>query len=167
MDKIEIIFKGPFSFSEKNRSLFQCRYNNSQGIYLWTFKTKNGYMIHYVGETTRFAKRHREHLINILGLNYGIFDPECAKNGELSMIWKGLWREKTNDNIIEFLALYSNITNTVINYIESIDIFFAEINVEENIRKHIEGTIGWNLRNNQKAYKSLYPDDNHVGTNAL
>ena len=42
--------------------------------------------------------------------------------------------------------------------------FFAELKVENRLRRHIEGCIGWNLRNKHPEYKKLYPDDNQVGT---
>ncbi len=38
--------------------------------------------------------------------------------------------------------------------------------VDTKMRKHIEGFIGWNLRNNHHEWKALYPDDNHVGAEA-
>jgi hypothetical protein len=164
MTQLSLNFEGPYSFVENEISIFQCKYKESHGIYLWTFKTSFGYLIHYVGETTRFANRQREHLINILGLNYGIYDPVSAKNGKLVPVWNGLWRDKTNDHIQELLRKYSNLSIDVIQYIEQMDVFFAEIDIDTETRRHIEGSIGWNLRNTHEKYKVLYPDDNHVGT---
>jgi hypothetical protein len=107
--------------------------------------------------------RHREHLINKLGFNYGIFDPDEAQNGVCKIVWKGLWREKAIEATPQALFEYQRLHEVVLRYIDTITIFFAELTVEVQMRKHIEGCIGWNLRTNHVDCKQLYPDDNHVG----
>lgn len=96
---IELNFIGPYTFSKSENYLFDAPCAKSPGIYLWTIRQKadNTHLIHYIGETVSFAKRHKEHLIHILGLNYGIFDPDKAQNGVCELIWPGLWRDKTPD----------------------------------------------------------------------
>jgi hypothetical protein len=59
---------------------------------------------------------------------------------------------------------YETIHISIIKYVSILNIFFAPLEVETKLRKHIEGCIGWNLRNNHHADKELYPDDNHIGT---
>jgi len=147
-------------------SVFRSPFAGSSGIYLWTVKQRrdNTHLIHYVGETTSFAKRHREHLIQILGLNYGIFNAEKAQQGICEIVWKGLWRDKTADGPLRQLDAYQKHHKDVMRYISILNIFFAELDVDSRLRKHIEGCIGWNLRNNHPEYKVLYPDDNRVGT---
>jgi hypothetical protein len=161
---INLFFTGPYKFLENDSSVFKCEYSESPGIYLWTINTNAGHMVHYIGETTKFAPRQKYHLIQILGLNYGIFDPSEAKMGKSTPLWNGLWRDKRNKMIFEIGSAYEKLISTVIEYTNLIDIFFAEFHGEKNLRKHIEGSIGWNLRNNHLDVKSLYPDDNHVGT---
>lgn len=163
MNTINIYFDGPFSYSNKINSLFEFKYKKSPGIYLWVIKSNMGNLIHYIGETSNFAKRHKEHLMNILSLYYGIFDLNNAKVGKQVLIWKGLWRDKSENPVEDLLINYSKLTSTVIDYINFLDIYFAEIDVDNGIRKHIEGSIGWNLRNKHQNYKVLYPDDNHIG----
>jgi hypothetical protein len=164
MENILIEFIGPFKFFGKEKSTFSGDNKCSPGIYLWTFKTIKGYMIHYIGQTTKFAIRQKEHLINILGLNYGIFDADEAKNGNQKIIWKGLWRDKNNVSLENALKdIYLDKKKEILEYIESIDIFFAELDGTNKLREHVEGSIGWNLRNNHKEFKTLYPDDNHIG----
>lgn len=168
MKIINLNFVGPFSFTNEKTSVFKTSYSKSRGIYLWTVKQKKeGYhLIHYVGESTSFAKRQKEHLINILGLNYGIFDPVKAQEGVSELLWKGLWRTKTDDGPEKQIIAYQKLNSLVVEYLSIINIFFAETDVESNVQKHIEGCIGWNLRNKYPEYKVLYPDDNHVGTKA-
>lgn len=180
LDK-ELIFKGPFSFGYNsiNPSIFQQKENGAEsaGVYLWTIlSNKDGkYYIHYVGEATGIAGRQREHLINILGLNYGIWDAEKARQGESEMIWKGLWRDKDRKLINDVIPKYKEMHKAIVAYVGIIDIFFAntveptekvDIKIQrqyENKRTHIEGCIGYNLRNNHKDLKLFYPDDNHIG----
>lgn len=158
-------FDGPFTFTDGKDSVFLSRHVKSAGIYLWTHRQKNDgtHMIHYVGEATRFGKRHREQLINILGLNYGIFNSEKTQQGVSELLWRGLWRYNTEDAPCKTISEYRRINAQVVSYVESLCIFFAELNIDGKIRKHIEGCIGWNLRNNHPECRQLYPDDNYVG----
>ena len=166
--EIALNFVGPFSFVGDGRSLFESPVASSAGVYLWTIKQRsdNTHLIHYVGETTSFASRHREHLIQILGLNYGIIHPEKAQDGICEWLWQGLWRDRSPLGPAKQIAAYQAIHQQMIRYLSLVNVFFAEVNTETQLRKHIEGCIGWNLRNNYPTCKALYPDDNHVGTMA-
>jgi hypothetical protein len=163
---ISLNFVGPFTFTEGAVSVFEARFSRAAGIYLWTIRQSrdNSHLIHYIGETRDLAKRHREHLIHILGLNYGIFDPEKAQDGEAELQWKGLWRDKSPGGPSKQLAAYRKHHHDVHRYVSIINIFFAELNAERRLRKHIEGCIAGNLRKNHPEHKRLYPDDNRVGT---
>ncbi len=168
MKEIKLHFKGPFTFIDGPQSVFYSEQAKSPCIYLWTIRQKkdNSHYIHYVGETVSLVKRQREHLIQILGLNYGIFDPDKARNGISKLLWSGLWRQKDPSAIGSLVTCYSELNTKVIEYLSIINIFYAVTNVENHLRNHIEGCIGWNLRNKHPEYKVLYPDDNHIGTKA-
>jgi len=165
-EEIRLHFRGPFTFTGGDRSLFHCSLTGAPCVYLWTFKSDldGRYWIHYIGEAASFAKRQREHLIGLLGLHYGIFDPVEARKGIQKRIYGGLWRDKTAEGSIKQLEAYAKITDNVLKYIESLDVFAAETIPDRRFRQQVEGSISWNLRNNHKEYKVLYPDDNHVGT---
>lgn len=165
MDYIELNFSGPYTFYPDKCSIFDCEYSDRGGIYLWTMMSdqKGTYYICYVGETTMFSKRQKEHLINILGMNYRVIDPNKAKKGIEEIVWKGLWRDKDNTLIRNVFDDYVQYSSRVIEYIRSIAVFFAPIETSNELRKHIEGSIGRNLRNKHPNYKMLYPDDNHIG----
>ena len=167
MQSLPLHFNGPLTFKPGDRCLFTSPLRDSACVYLWTNRSDRDHRhyIHYVGEAKSFAKRHREHLIHILGLNYGIFDPTAARQGIQRLVWPGLWRDKSPDGPGRLLEQYGQITSMVIDYVSSMTVFVAETDVEAGLRKHIEGSIGWNLRNNHKDCKMLYPDDNHVGRN--
>lgn len=177
----ELRFKGPFSFgyNSAHPSIFQQKENGAEsaGVYLWTIRSSkdNKYYIHYVGEAIRIAGRQREHLINIFGLYYGIWDAEKAKQGESVRIWEGLWRDKDRKLINEVIPKYNELNKDIADYVGIIDIFFANtlepagkadkktLRQYKNKRTHIEGSIGWNLRRNHKDLTLFYPDDNHIG----
>ena len=166
MEQTTLHFSGPFGFSNKKSSLFHSDYHQKEGIYLWVIKDElnNINYIHYVGETIKFAKRQKEHFTHMLGLNYYVIDANKAKQGIHSVVWNGMWRDKTNNAVQNTLENYEITSQHVTDYIEAIDVYFAPTNYPREIRRHIEGCIGWNLRNNHPELTKFYPNDNHVGT---
>ena len=167
MTDVELHFDGPYTFTPGERSLFHAPCAQATGVYLWTFRqdVDGAHLIHYVGETLSFAKRHREHLIHVLSMNYGLFEPEKAQQGVSEILWPGLWRRRSADGPAECLAAYATLNEAVRRYLDALCVFFAPTSVETNLRKHIEGCVGWNLRMWHPVHKVLYPDDNHIGTN--
>ena len=168
MNDIKLHFHGPLAFTPGQQCLFHSPLQSAACVYLWTIQSEidSRFYIHYVGEAAAFARRQREHLIQVLGLNYGIFDPAEARKGVQSRIWEGLWRDRSPEGQGRLLEKYSQITNDVLRYVEALSVFVAETTAEPRLRKHIEGSIGWNLRNNHASQKMLYPDDNYIGTMA-
>jgi hypothetical protein len=164
--EIPLNFVGPFTFTAGERSVFYAPCAAAPGVYLWTITQRNDqtHLIHYVGQTKALGPRHRQHLLGILGLNYGIFHPEKAQEGVCELLWPGLWRNKGPDGPSKLIAAYQEIHEQVPRYLAIVNIFFAELHKEERLREHVEGCIGWHLRKNHPECKALYPDDNHVGT---
>ena len=70
-------FHGPFRFSKWGNYLFSSEYAMNEGIYIWAVmdETIGINYVHDIGETVSFAKRHREHLIQITGL---VMDEDIA-----------------------------------------------------------------------------------------
>ena len=164
MKEITVHFEGPFYFGEGANSIFHSKFAKSQGVYIWTFKQHDGsHLIHYIGETSSFAKRQREHLINVLGLNYGVFHPDDAKNGICNLVWPGLWRDKSADGPGRLLKQYTEYVPLAVRYIHEVTVFFATVNEDTLVRRHIEGSIGHNLRKRHPLEKRLFPDDNRIG----
>ena len=165
---VALHFHGPLTFTEGPRFLFHSPLADAPCVYLWTVKSDlDGlHYIHYVGESVSLARRHREHLVRILGLDYGIFDPEEARRGVQKLLWPGLWRDKETDAPTRQLEAYRTLTPTVLRYLECLGVFAAETHVDTQLRKHLEGSIGRNLRQSHEPYAVLYPADSHVGTMA-
>jgi hypothetical protein len=64
--------------------------------------------------------------------------------------------------LLKLMEIYPKIQDTVLKYISVINVFFTELNVDFRLRRHIEGCIGWNLRNKHPEASVLYPPDNRV-----
>ena len=166
VEHVTLHFFGAYSFLNGEKSLFHSPYANDAGIYLWVIKNRQDNLnyIHYIGETSHFAKRQREHSIQILGLNYRILDSQQAINGIEKIVWNGLWRDKTREAVGKTIEQYHTIGQYVTDYISIIDIYFAPTQCSKDLRKHIEGCIGKNLRMKYSEWTRFYPDDNQVGT---
>lgn len=165
MTRKSLRFFGPYSFLKGKTSLFHSKYSQDEGIYLWVIKDTDNRInyIHYVGETTKFAKRQKEHLTHILGLNYYVIDANLAKQGVHKIVWNGMWRDKSKDAPSNTIENYNAVSNHVVKYVECLDVYFAPTKFPYDIRRHIEGCIGWNLRNKYPELTRFYPDDNNVG----
>lgn len=160
----DLHFFGPFKFTRGSNYLFDSEYNKAEGVYIYTIKDElnERNLIHYIGETSSFAKRQREHLIQMTGLNYRILDPEKARQGIETTIWKGLWRDRTNAGVANLLDNYDTISQKVVEYIGLINVYFAPTTLPTDIRRHIEACIASNLRTNYPNLKTFYPDDNRT-----
>lgn len=165
IEEMILEFIGPFKFSDGEQYLFNSEVVNSSGLYIWTIKNEvtGHHYVHYVGETMHFGKRHREHFMNIVGLNYRIVDPLKAKMGIQSVIWNGMWRDKSKKAVANVIENQSSVSHFVLDYIDLLNIFLAPVDADSALRRHIEGCIGLNLRHNHVEHKVFYPDDNHVG----
>jgi hypothetical protein len=163
---ITLNFSGPFTFTKGGNSLFHTAFVNSKGIYIWTIKDEtNGVnYFHYIGETTSFGERHREHLIQITGLNYRIINPDFARQGIEKIVWNGMWRDKSPDAVATLLGKYDEVNKRVVEYVSLINIYFAPTACQTKLRRHIEGCIARGLRKKYPDLRRFYPDDNHVGT---
>lgn len=163
--EIKLAFSGPLSFTAGDHYLFKSDFVDSEGVYIWTIKNEltGCHLIHYIGETTNFGRRHREHFMNIVGLNYRIIDPNQARLGIESVVWNGMWRDKTEEAVANVIENHSRVSKIVSEYVGLINIFFAPTSVDPSLRKHIEGCIGFNLRIKHAEHKVFYPDDNQVG----
>lgn len=167
MNDIKVVsldFSGPFKFTKGENYLYESNFINNEGIYIWTIKDEknNKNYVHYIGETSSFGKRHKEHLIQITGLNYRIIDSGYAQKGIEKIVWNGMWRDKTTHAVTNLLENYNEISKKVVDYIELINIYFAPTSLEKHLRKHIEGCLASNFRHKYPDLKLFYPDDNYV-----
>ncbi len=161
---ITLTFYGPFTFTKGENYLFHSRFIRNAGVYVWTIKDERHgrNLVHYIGETASFGKRQREHLIGMTGLNYRIIDPALAKQGIEKIVWNGMWRDRSPDAAGTLLEHYDEVSRVVTEYIRLIKVYFAPIEYETRLRKHIEGCLGKHLREKNPKLITLYPPDNVV-----
>lgn len=75
-EKIKIDWKHKLKHTDfaEGGSALSCLKNNTGGIYLWV-REKDG-AIWYVGETSEFLSRFKDHFVNQIGGRYWVFDLE-------------------------------------------------------------------------------------------
>lgn len=162
MTEYKLYFQGPYSINSNN-SIFDDDIAREKGIYLWTAKCSNQYFIEYIGETsTSFNQRTKEHMIQVLGGNYRIPDTSSYHSKEVKVIWNGMWRIGTREKLGEFINSYVELAPKIVEYINSLNIFIAPINIEGYKRKVIEGALASQIKNQPEAVNRFYPRDNRT-----
>ena len=161
---LDLDFRGPFTFAAGPRSLFDCADRSVSSVYVWTIRSERDsrYYVHYVGEAEHFARRQREHLVHVLGLNYGILDPAAARRGEVRWVGRGLWRDRTPAGPADALARYPLLTAAVTEYLEALDVFVAPVEGDRAFRRRVERALADRLRLDRPESGVLYPADNRV-----
>ena len=110
-------FHGPLTFVDHGRGIARTPFARSEGIYLWCLGDGDRRFIHYVGETTDFLKRHKEHVTNILGANYGIFRADAVASDDPSPIFGGMWRDGSADAITATVGQWQGLQRDVLAYL--------------------------------------------------
>jgi len=157
-------FHGPFTFVDHGRSIATCEFAQREGVYLWVLSDGEHRFVHYVGETTNFLKRHRQHLTNILGANYGIFRADAVAADDPVPIFGGLWRDRSADPLSATVTRWQKLRHEVIAYLQSIEIFFAPTSLPTDLRRHLEGRIARQLSDRHPREARFYPADNWTET---
>jgi hypothetical protein len=158
---VNLHFRGPFSIcSETDDVLANCPFRNGRGIYLWAVELlTTRYRISYLGETSRsFYCRTKEHLIQTMGGNYRVIDPDQMSQGIQQIVWNGLWRRKTRDKLPDFLSNYESLAPLIKRYLFGQVIFVAPLECELRLQRRVEGALAQHLRSLPEA-SSLLPND--------
>jgi hypothetical protein len=158
---IDLRFYGPYLLcSEHEDLLAQCPYSKESGIYLKAVKQSSGiYRVFYLGETgTSFYQRMKEHIVQTLGGNYRICDPDALREGIQTVIWDGLWRKGTRDKLPEFLQHYEALAPIVKRSLTVQEVFVAPFESERRLRQRIEGSLALALRSDTTASSLMASD---------
>jgi len=151
---------GPYKLFGEGETLFDSDISQKSGIYFWTVKYSDGYLIDYIGETGKtFQERIKEHMIETMGGNYRICDPNKLLQGEEKIVWDGLWRKGTRDKIGEFIQNYEIMAPIIKRYIKVHDIFLAPLNLDRRKRRLIEGNIARIIKEQKPPICNLLPSD--------
>lgn len=160
---LTVKFDGPHpAYSETSDVLADCKNRKSGGVYLWAIRVGTSFRVTHIGQTgTSFYHRMKEHIINTLGGNYRINDAEALKRGESEILWDGLWREGTRERLPEFLRDSARLFEAAKGNLKLEQIFVAPLDVEDRMRRRIEGAIANAIRKDKVA-SSLLPKDIRV-----
>lgn len=137
-------FHGPYPLcSPQEDVLATCPHAGSQGLYLWVVPTiRHGLVVDYVGETSAsFYRRTKEHAIQVLGGNYLLLDPDAMLDSERKVVWLGLWRAGTRDQLPAFLTRLDALGPVARRYLSLHQIMVAPIVCERPLRQRIEASI--------------------------
>ena len=139
-----------------------CPLKDEHGVYLWCVPTTNlGYVVDYVGETgDSFYKRTKEHVIRTLGGDYEVCDPAALLKAEYSIVWRGLWRKGTRDKLPEYLKHLEVLAPRIREFLELHQLFVAPMDVDDRMRKRIEGAIAAAVRSTVPCL--LSPDVRYI-----
>ena len=161
---IILTFHGPFTFTKGPQYLFNSGLLKKEGLYIWTIKDAIDGInhVHYIGETGYFARRQRQHLVQMTGLNYPILDANFALQGIKKVIWNGMAHDKSRHAAADLLENYNEVSKKVTNYISLINIYFAPFTSGLRMRRHVQDSIIWNFRTNYPELKQFYSDDTHA-----
>jgi hypothetical protein len=159
-----LTFQGPFTFVKGPAYLFNNGFLKQGGLYIWTIKDKvdGTNHVHYIGETGYFARRQRQHLIQMTGLNYPILDADFARQGIKKIIWNGMARDKSRSAAGDLLESYNEVSKKVTEYVGLINVYVAPVRLPLHLRRHIQDAIIWNFRTQYPELKGFYSDDSHA-----
>ena len=142
-------FSGPFILCGDEGDLLFDHQEIAQrtGVYLWAVRFQDGFLVNYVGETgTSFYQRMKDHMIQCLGGNYRICEPTLFSQGKREILWNGMWRRGTRDLMPLFVSRYIELAPKIKEYLELIRVFVAPVETTSRMRRRIEGTIAFSLR---------------------
>jgi hypothetical protein len=159
--KLQLSVHGPFVLCAQYLDILEkCPFANEAGIYfLAVMQPSEKFAICYVGETSiSFYKRLKEHVIQTLGVNYRVCVPGHMEQGKQVIVWKGLWRKGTRNQMPEFLRRYLELAPVIRASLLVQKVFVIPFQVEQRLRQHIEGSIASALRDHPSV-SSLLPED--------
>ena len=160
-ESLGIHFHGPYGLAgQHEKMLFGESISQEAGVYLWTVRTPDGFLVEYVGQTGEsFAKRTKDHMIHTFGGNYRVCDPQLMRQGQLKVVWLGLWRRGTKDKMPEFAQRYLSLAPAIQEYLEAVELFLAPIVGNRRLRERIEGAIAHVIREQSAPASSLLSPD--------
>ncbi|MBC6490704.1 hypothetical protein BC349_19730 [Flavihumibacter stibioxidans] len=118
-------WQGPFSWTGYENLNNLDPIPDTEGIYLWTFRYKNGYLIYCAGITNSTKKRFRQHTLEYQSGNYTVFNVNEAEQGRRVEIWHGWSYARTHRE--EFNDRKEEILSAVEEQLKSFRVFVAQI----------------------------------------
>lgn len=147
-----IEWHGPFSWPGYEIQNGLDKLPDLDGIYLWTFQYKNGFLIYCAGITKSTKKRFRQHTIEYKSGNYTVFDVTEAERGKRVEIWHGWSYARTHRD--EFNERKEEILSAVENQLKSFRVFIAQM-PDKRERARLEASIMHYIYNSNESWAEL------------
>lgn len=148
----EIEWQGPFSWIGYENQNNLNKIPDTEGIYLWTFQYKDGYLIYCAGITKSTKKRFRQHTLEYKSGNYTVFNVNDAEQGKRVEIWHGWSYARTHRE--EFTERKEEILNAVEEQLKSFRVFVAQI-LDKRERARFEAAIMNNIYCSTESWAEL------------
>jgi len=161
-DKINeetIIWKGPYSWPKYENDDKQKKMINTEGVYLWTFKYKNGFLIYSAGVTNSTKRRFTTHTREYKKGNYTILDIDAIQKEQRKEIWHGWQYAKANQD--EFKNRKEIILNAVNEQLKAFQIFIAEVS-DKRKRERIEAEIMYSIYQSKENWSEIADRGMHL-----
>jgi hypothetical protein len=142
-----ISFAGPFSWEGAVDAPFVYDVSESResGVYLSTVPLKNGYLIHYVGETgVSFGARLRQKRSKYVAAMYHVYSPAEFARGEKVSLWPGYWGDQHGANRKskeECRANRERLSEPIRQMTSILRFFLAPLSCNNRIRQRIKTAV--------------------------
>ena len=156
---LEINWHGPFSWIGYENQNNLDKIPDIEGVYLWTFKYNDGYLIYCAGITNSTKKRFRSHTLEYKSGNYTVFVVEEAENGKRKEIWHGWSYARAHRE--EFNERKEEILNAVESQLKSFRVFVAKV-PDKRIRARFESAIMKNIYSSKETWSELADKGMHL-----
>ena len=153
IEKEEVSWVGPLSwpgFEEANGVDGIPR--DIQGVYVFTFKYRDGYLLYSTGISKSIRKRFSSHTREYRKGNYNVLDVSSAERGERKEIWHGWGYAKQHQD--EFIYNKELILSAVEDQLQSFRVFVAEIE-DSRKRERIEAAIMQGIYTSKEHWSEL------------
>jgi hypothetical protein len=134
----EIEWQGPFSWIGYENQNGLDKIPDIDGIYLWTFQHKQGYLVYCAGITKSTKKRFRQHTLEYKSGNYTVINVTEAEKGKRVEIWHGWSYARTHRE--EFKERMEEILSAVERQLTSFRVFIAQMSNKRE-RARLEAAI--------------------------
>jgi hypothetical protein len=158
--QLTVAFNGPHTICNETKDvLVDCVHRKGAGIFFTAVLVGDSYRITHIGQTgTSFYARLKEHVIQTLGGNFRICDPQAMARGENKVLWDGLWRPGRHAQLPEYLRDGPALFEAARSCFKLEKAFVAPLVIEDRMRRRIEGAMAKQIRKD-KAASSLFPPD--------
>ena len=148
----DIIWNGPYSFPGFEKINGHNTIPDVEGVYLFTFKYKDGFLLYAAGITNSTKRRISQHCRKYKTGDYTILDVKSAENGLRKEIWHGWQYAKLHQQ--EFIERKEIILKAAENQLCAFRVFIAEV-TDQRKRERIEASIMMYIYNSKEHWSEL------------